>query len=205
MTDEEPGKTISIEEEWMAVDQLLGRNEETAWAMAVVEAHKLFIQVLDEVSFGEGFEEKIRNAHGVFRNPTAVLAGRKVFENIVSKRDYKLTRKTARAATDDFLTGILDLIGRDFVARSWADKFFGGLGYFWGNHPRFLVWFLVALLVLVSGVWFVQDTVIGKWLAGIVVGFSRFILSKSEVFIFLVGLLVVAFGLSYWLVERRKK
>ncbi len=192
--------SISIEAEWKRVEQLLVSKEDSAWAMAVVESFKIFHQVLGEVSFGETVEEQIRNAGELFRDVRAVLAAEKVYQHIWGKIGHRVTKSDASKASGAFLQAILDMIGRDWESRSWLDRWFSGLNYFWGTHPRFLAGFLAGIFIFVVLVWFLAETDLGRWLTGLIVGFAHFVLGSSILLIALGVALVasVLLGMTFW-------
>ncbi len=170
--------TVSVEAEWKRVEQLLATKDDASWAMAVVEAAKIFRQVLDEVSFGEGVEERIRNAGELFRDVKALLSAEKVYQHILGHIGHRITKTDASKASSAFLQGILDMIGRDWKERGWFERWTTGLNYFWGTHPRMLIGFLAGILIFVLLVWFLAKVEIGKWLVGLAVGFADFMLAS---------------------------
>ncbi len=197
--------TISVEAEWKRVEQLLASKEDAAWAMAVVEAFKIFHQVLDEVSFGETVEEQIHNAGELFRDVRGVLAAEKVYQHILGKVGHRITKSDASKASAAFLQAILDMIGRDWESRGWLDRWLSGLNYFWGTHPKALVGFLAGILIFVVLVWFLADTDLGKWVAGLMVGFAHFVLDNPILLIALGAALVISILLGMTLSGRRHK
>lgn len=196
--------TISIEAEWKRVEQLLAAKEDAAWEMAVVEAFKIFHQVLDEVSFGETVEEQIHNAGELFRDVRGVLAAEKVYQHILSKIGHRVTKGDANKASAAFLQAILDMVGRDWESRSWLDRWLSGLNYFWGTHPRMLAGCLAGVLIFVVLVWFFADTALGRWLGGLIVGFAHFVLSSPALMIALGVALVISMLLGMTFSGRRR-
>ena len=196
--------TISIEAEWKRVEQLLTAREDAAWAMAVVEAFKIFHQVLDEVSFGETVEEQIHNAGELFRDVRGVLAAEKMYQHILSKIGHRVTKNDANKASEAFLQAILDMIGRDWENRSRSDQWLSGLNYFWGTHPRMLAGCLAGILIFVVLTWFLADTTLGRWLGGLIVGFAHFVLGSSILLIALGVALVISMLLGMTFFGRRR-
>lgn len=186
---------ISVEAEWKRVEKLLESKEDASWAMGVLEAFKIFHQVLSEVSFGETTEDKIHNAGELFRDVRGVLAAEQVCRHILEDIGHRVTRADAQKAVAALLQGILDLIGRDWQERGAFDAWLSGLNYFWGSHPRLLAGLLSGVGGLVVLTWFLADTAIGKWVADILVGFSHFMMDR----IWLLGGLLIAILISWLL------
>lgn len=184
--------TISVETEWKRVDRLLTSKEDAAWAMAVLEAFKIFHQVLSEVSFGETTEDKIHNAGELFKDVRSVLAAEKICRHILEDVGHKVSRADATKATAALLQAILDMIGRDWQERGWWDRWMAGLNYFWGTHPRVLPGILVGLLAVILLTWFLADTAVGRWVVNLVVGFAHFMIGQPV----LIGALLIAIVIS---------
>lgn len=191
--------TISVETEWKRVDKLLSSKEDASWAMAVLEAFKIFYQVLSEVSFGETTEEKIHNAGELFKDIKAVLSAEQVCRHILEDVGHRVTKTDANKATSALLQGILDMIGRDWQERGWFDRWLTSLNYFWGTHPKLLGGALATVLVLIALTWFGTETVIGRWLVELWVGFAGFILSSPWLAggVLLVTIISAVLGLTF--------
>ncbi|MFH0905348.1 MAG: hypothetical protein V1826_01345 [bacterium] len=197
---------FEIEEEWRRVEELLAKNGNSAlWSMAVIEAHKIFDQVLDEVSFGEAVDEKIHNAGELFKNINALLEADEVYRRIVNEVGYRVKRDEARRMCDALIQAILDMIGRDFETRGFWQRTFNSVNYFWGHHPKLLAGVIAGFLVFVVAVWLLADTVLGRWIVDLVVGFSRFVLSRTALVIGLVAAFVLALGLGVAYLEGRHR
>lgn len=194
-----------VEDEWKRVDELLNKQSAAAWGMAVVEARKIFRQVLKEVSFGETIDDMIHNARELFKNLGAILEADLVSQKVINEVGYKVTKTQAKKSCDALIQGILDMIGRDFEPKSFSQKLANSMNFFWGHHPRLLSGVLGGLIILIVAVWFLADTSIGQWIVNLVVGFSRFVMSWT----LLIGLLVAAFlvtiGISFAYFERRHR
>lgn len=196
---------FDVERQWKRVEALLGRKDESAWAMAVVEAHKVFRQVLNEVSFGETVDDQIHNAGELFKDISSVLAADLVQQHIISQIGHRVTQPDARKACDDLMRAILDMVGRDFERQGLWHRWANGLNYFWGHHPRLLAGLLAGLLALVVLVWFLADTHLGQWLTTLIVGFARFVLGWSGLVVGLVVVLIIALLAGSAYVDRQRK
>lgn len=195
----------TVEEEWQRVDKLLSQKNEAGWALAVVEAHKIFCQVLREVSFGETVDEQVHNAGELFKDMTGVLAAHDVYQRIIHEVGYSLKRKDVQKSTDALLQAILDMVGRDFEARGFWHRLSNSLNFFWGHHPRSLAGLLAGLLLFVVLVWFLADTAAGRWAVDLTVGFSRFVLSWTVLVVLLLVALLIAVILSLTYFEGRRR
>jgi len=207
MDELQPSKkdTVSVEAEWKRVEQLLGGRDDAVWGMAMIEAFKIFHQVLDEVSFGETVEEQIHNAGELFRDIRGVLAAEKVYRHIVQDVGHRVTKGDANKASAALLQAILDMIGRDWQERNWWDRWLSGLNYFWGTHPKLLAGLLIGAFLFIALIWFLADTEIGKWLAGLLVGFSHFVLGSVVLMVALGAAIVISLLLSLAFTDRRRR
>ena len=168
---------IIIEKEWKRIERLLSMKHHLAYGMAVIEADKLFREVLGIVSFGETMHEAIQNVAGQLSNLKGVLESRKVYEDIVEVPGFTIDRKTAEHATAIYLQAILDLMGRDFEAKGWWQRFINEWVYFGESHPQLLRGLLVGVLIFLVGVWFLALTAPGQWRVDLAVGVTYFVLS----------------------------
>lgn len=183
---------VSVETEWRRVEQLLEGKDDASWGMAVVEAFKIFHQVLDEVSFGGTAEDKIHNAGELFRDVRGVLSAEKVYRHILTEAGHRVKKSDANKSCTAFLQAILDMIGRDWEERSWWDRWTASLNYFWGTHPRLLAGGLALILLAIVITWFFTETDLGTWLLMLWVGFANFILNSPVV----LGLIMMAMLVS---------
>lgn len=197
--------SFEIEAEWKRVDELLGRNSAAAWGMAVVEARKIFRQVLKEVSFGDNIDDMINNAGDLFKNLGAILEADQVSQKVVNEVGYKVTKQEAKKSCDALIQGILDMIGRDFEPKSYWQKLSNSMNFFWGHHPKLLAGIWGGLIVLIVVVWFLADTDIGQWITNLVVGFSRFVMSWTALFGILIVVFLVTVGISWVYLERQRR
>jgi hypothetical protein len=197
--------SVSVEAEWKRVDKLLASKEDASWAMAALEAFKIFYQVLSEVSFGETTEDKIHNAGELFKDVRSVLAAEKVCRHILEDVGHRVTKNDATKATNALLQAILDMIGRDWKGRGWFDQWLSSLNYFWGTHPKLLAGFLAGIAFFVALTWFLADTEIGKWLTKLLVGFAHFVLGAPILMIALGAAIVVSLLLSMAFTDRRSR
>ena len=205
MDDEVAPENFEIESEWKQVDQLLVQKNEASWILAVVEAHKIFRQVVKEVSFGETVDDQIHNAGELFKNMSALLTAHEMYQKITSEVRYKVKRAEAKKAVDALLQAVLDMVGRDFEPRGFWHRLVNSTNFFWGHHPRILAGFLAGLLIFVVLVWFLSDTLAGQWIVGLVVGFAKFVLSQTVLVVLLLAALLLAVILSFAYLERRRR
>lgn len=196
---------IIIEKEWERVERLLAMKHHLAYGMALIEADKLFREVLGIVSFGETMHEAIQNVAGQLSNLKGVLESHKVYEDIVEVPGFTIDRKTAEHATAVYLQAILDLMGRDFEDRSWWQRFINEWVYFGESHPQLLRGLLVGILIFLVGVWFLADTTPGQWLVNLAVGFTHFVLSWVWWLILLLAVVLGIVALSWFFFERRRR
>jgi len=190
---------FEVETEWKRVTALLNRKDEPAWAIAVLEAHKVFRQILNEVSFGETVDDQIHNAGELFKDINSVLTADLVQQHIVDQVGHRITKADAQIACDALMRAILDMVGRDFELQGFWHRWTNGLNYFWGHHPRLLAGMLASILACVVLIWFLADTSIGQWVVTLLVGFAHFVLGWSGLVVGLVGAIIISslIGLAY--------
>ncbi|OGB73646.1 hypothetical protein A3K24_02275 [candidate division Kazan bacterium RIFCSPHIGHO2_01_FULL_44_14] len=204
--DEITQPDFEVETEWKRVTILLNRKDEPALSMAVLEAHKIFRQILNEVSFGGTIDDQIHNAGELFKDINGVLAADLVQQHIVEQVGHRITKADAQTACDALMKAILDMVGRDFELQGFWHRWANGLNYFWGHHPRLLAGLLAGILAFVVLIWFLADTLMGQWVASLLVGFAHFILGWSGLIIGLVVAIIIslAIGLTYADRQRRR-
>ncbi|MDD5606060.1 MAG: hypothetical protein PHR51_01925 [Patescibacteria group bacterium] len=194
---------FDVEAEWKGVEKLLAQKASAAWGMAVVEAHKIFRQTLMEVSFGDDVEEQIHNAAELFSDMTKLMQAHELYLQVRDEINYMPTKDDAQKATDIFLKAILDMTGRDFIVQGVWHRLNNNLNFFWGNHPKFLVYVLSGILGFVATVWILDKSPVGRWFGDLAIGFSEFVVGNEPL---LIGLLVAWFiALVLSLVYFRKK
>lgn len=196
---------IIIEKEWDRIERLLAMKHHLAYSMAIIEADKLFREVLGIVSFGETMHEAIQNVANQLSDLKGVLEAHKVYEDIVEVPGFNVDRKIAEHATSVYLQAILDLMGKDFEVKSWWHRVVNEWVYFGESHPRMLRGLLVGVLVFLVGVWFLADTAPGQWLVNLAVGFTHFILSWVWWLILLLVIILGIVAVSWLFFERRNR
>lgn len=194
---------FDVEAEWVMVDKLLSQKTPAAWGMAVVTAHKIFSQAISEISFGETTEEQIHNAAEVIGDMTKLLQADELYYKVVNEVGYLPTQEDAKTASGIMLRVILDMTGRDFQQMGAWHRLNNNLNFFWGNHPRFLVYVLSGVLLFVGVVWALDQTPIGKWLTDLAVGFAEFVVGNEALLIGLMVAWLIAMILSAVFYRRR--
>lgn len=196
---------IIIEKEWDRIEKLLAQKNKAALNMAVVEADKLFREVLGIISFGSTVNEAIQNSANLFSNMKGLLEARKVYEDIVEVPGFFVDLKTAKDATAIYLKSILDMMGKDYQEKSGFQVFINELVYFGEAHPHLVRDIFLGILIFLVGVWFLADTALGQMLVSAAVGITQFVLNWVW---WLVIILAAVFGvvlISWLFFERRRK
>ncbi|AKM85032.1 TPA: hypothetical protein DHW58_00940 [Patescibacteria group bacterium] len=199
------GPDFEVETEWKRVVALLDRKDEPAWAMAVIEAHKVFRQVLGEVSFGATTDDQIHNASELFKDINSVLAADLVQQHIVNQVGHRITKADAQKACDALMRAILDMVGRDFELQGFWHRWANGMNYFWGHHPRLLAGLLASVLIFIALIWFLADTHLGQWFTTVLVGFAHFVLGWTGLLIGLISALLISLLVSFSYIERQRR
>ncbi len=196
---------IELETEWERVLELLKRKDETAWSLAIVEAHKIFAVVLEYLSYGPNEEERLQNASELFRDFAGLMTAQKVYGHVTGQLHHRTTREVALKTTDSYMQAILDLVGRDFEVIGWWHRLLNGQNMFWGHHPKLIMGVLVLILALVAGVWFFRDIAVGQWIGRILTSFADFILATPVLMVTLIVVLILSTLLSLVWVHRRRR
>jgi len=196
---------IIIEKEWDRIEKLLAQKNKSSLNMAVVEADKLFREVLGIISFGDTVNDAIQNSANLFSNMKGLLESRKVYEDIAEVPGFFVDPKTAKEATDIYLKAILDMMGKDYREKSGFHTFINEMAYFSESHPHLLREILLGILIFLVGVWFLAETSWGQVIVNAAVGITQFVLNWVW---WLIVILAVIFGivlLSWLFFERRKR
>ncbi|MFA5967310.1 MAG: hypothetical protein WC805_02235 [Patescibacteria group bacterium] len=196
---------IIIEKEWDRIEKLLAQKHQASLNMAIVEADKLFREVLGIISFGETVNEAIQNSANLFSNMKGLLEARKVYEDIVEVPGFFTDLKTAQEATAIYLRSILDMMGKDYREKSSWQVFINELVYFSESHPHLIRDIFLGILIFLIGVWFLSGTTWGQYLVGIAVGITQFILTWAWGFVIVLGAILVVVLVSWLFFERRKR
>ncbi len=196
---------IVIEKEWDRIERLLSQSSNLACNMAVIEADKLFREVLGIVSMGETVHEAIQNASDVFSNMKGLLESRRVYEDIVEVPGFFIDKKIAKQVTAIYLQAILDMMGKDYQEKGFWQKMFNEMTYFGQSHPGILRSIFVGALVFLAGVWFLADTTAGQWLVSLSVGLTHFVLNWIWWLILILGVVLGIALISWLFFEGRRK
>lgn len=196
---------IIIEKEWDRIERLLAHKNNVAHNMAVVEADKLFREVLGIISFGETVNEAIQNASNLFSDMKRLMEARKVYEDVVEVPGFWAERKIAQQATAAYLQAILDMMGKDYEEKGFGQRWVNEIVYFSELHPRLLRNIFIGILVFLVGVWFLADTTPGRWLVDLSVGITHFILSWVWWLILILLIILGVVAASWLFFERRRK
>lgn len=193
-----------IEREWQRIEKLLAQKNDAASALALVEAQKIFIQVLDIVSYGPTVDDKIRNAESLFGDLRGVLMAQELYTKVVAEVGFEAKASQTKKATEDLLAAIIDLVGRDYEPKGLGYRVLNSLNFFWSHHPQFVTGVALTLLGFVAIVWFLADTLVGHWLTRMGVGFSRFMIERSWLMVALVVVLALGW-LARWFFTRHRR
>jgi len=196
---------IIIEKEWDRIEKLLAQKSRAALNMAVVEADKLFREVLGIISFGETVNEAIQNSANLFSNMKGLLEARKVYEDIVEVPGFFVDLKTAKDATAIYLRAVLDMMGKDYHEKSSFQVFFNELVYFSESHPHLIRDIFLGILIFLVGVWFLSDTPWGQGLVSTAVGITHFVLNWFWWLVIILGVILAVVLVSWLFFERQKK
>jgi len=196
---------IIIEKEWNRIERLLSQSSASAINMSIIEADKLFREVLGIISFGDTVYEAIQNASDMFSNMKGLMEARKVYEDIVEVPGFFVDKKSAKNVTSIYLQAVLDMMGKDYQEKSTWHKFANELIYFGESNPGILRNIFIGILAFLLVVWFLSDTSLGQWLVSLAVGLTHFVLNWVWWLILLI-MVILAIALISWLFfEGRKK
>jgi len=196
---------IVVEKEWARIKRLLSHKTPSDFNMSVIEADKLFREVLSIVSFGETVNEAIQNASDVFSGMKELMEARRVYEDIVEVPGFFVDQKTAQHATGVYLQAVLDMMGKDYEEKGWWQRLGNEVVYFGESHPKLLRNLLVGVLVFLVGVWFLADTAPGQWLVNLAVGLAHFVLIWVWWLILVLAIILGVVVVSWLVFERHKR
>ncbi|MFH0912274.1 MAG: hypothetical protein V1807_01290 [Patescibacteria group bacterium] len=196
---------IIIEKEWDRIEKLLAQKSKAALNMAVVEADKLFREVLGVISFGETVNEAIQNSANLFSNMKGLLESRKVYEDIVEVPGFFVDAKTAKEATGIYLKSILDMMGKDYREKSGWQVFVNEVVYFGESHPHLLRDMFLGILIFLVGVWFLNDTLWGGALVDAAIWITHSILNWVWGVVIILGAVFALVLISWLFFERRRR
>lgn len=194
-----------VERQWKRVEKYLSLKTDTGNMMGVIEAQKIFEQVLNVMSYGPTVEDKINNAYGLFEDEVGLMATQQVYKKILTGSGYTLGYKEARKTCDALMKAILNMVGQDFEPLGLGERLLNWMNFFWGHHPRFLNSIVLFVLSFVAGVWFLADTVVGQWVVRVGLGFARFVMASPVVMIGLVVIFLIGTVFSHWASGRRRR
>lgn len=196
---------IIIEKEWDRIEKLLAQKNKASLNMAVVEADKLFREVLGIISFGDTVNDAIQNSANLFSNMKSLLEARKVYEDIVEVPGFFVDLKTAKEATAIYLRAILDMMGKDFHTKSGFHTFINELAYFGESHPHLLRDIFLGILIFLVGVWFLAETSWGQAITNVAVGLTKFVLGWVWGAVIVLAAIFAVVLISWLFFERRRK
>ncbi len=196
---------IIIEKEWDRIEKLLAQKNKAALNMAVIEADKLFREVLGVISFGDTVNEAIQNSANLFSNMRGLMETRKVYEDIVEVPGFFVDAKTAGEATAIYLRAILDMMGKDYQAKSGFQVFINEMTYFGESHPHLIRDIFLGALIFLVGVWFLAETSPGQVVVNAAVGLTQFVLNWVWWLIVILAAVFAVVLLSWLFFERHKK
>jgi len=196
---------IIIEKEWNRIERLLVQSSASACNMSIIEADKLFREVLGIMSFGDTAHEAIQNASDVFSDMKALLEARKVYEDIVEVPGFFVDKKVAKQVTAIYLQAILDMMGKDYKEKSSWHKFINELAFFGESNPGLIRNIFAGILLFLISVWFLSDTSIGQWLVELAVGLTHFVLNWLWWLVLVLIVVLVVAVISWLFFEGRRK
>lgn len=196
---------IIVEKEWDRITKLLAQKNKSALNMAVIEADKLFREVLCVISVGGTVNEAIQNSANLFTNMKALLEARKVYEDIVEVPGFWVDQKTAEEATAIYLRAILDMMGKDYQPKSGFRVFVNELAYFGEAHPHLLRNFLLGILLFLISVWFLAFTGPGQAVVSLAVNITQSVLNWIWWLVIILGAIFGVILISWLFFERRRK
>ena len=196
---------IIIEKEWDRIEKLLSQKHHASLNMAVVEADKLFREVLGIISFGDTVNDAIQNSANLFSNMKGLLEARKVYEDIVEVPGFFVDQKTAKEAAAIYLRSILDMMGKDYHEKSGWQVFINELAYFGESHPHLIRDIILGFLVFLVGVWFLADTAWGQVVVSAAVGLTHFVLNWVWGVVIILAALLAVVLISWMFFERRRR
>jgi len=195
---------LDLSVEWQLVKDLASGNEPAFWAMAVIEAEKVFRETLSLVSFGNNTKERIKQAQKVFHDLDHLLDARELHRRITTEAGFLPTQEETTRSLEAYFQAILDLTSLDHpVVSSWQ-RFQNTLLLRFGRLGRYLRAALITVVLFFALVWFLADTAWGKQVSGFVVELTHWVLHYlGFIVLAVVGIAFIIF-LSFIYFDQRR-
>lgn len=199
MSSEETNARFSEDELWQTVAAELAKGDSAADKIAVIEAEKIFQQVLDEKELpGHNAEDRLRDSARLFTNPDKLRYSRAMYGKIVHKLDFDISGEDAREIIKGYHEAIHDLLRLDLRALPLRERIglllrrhFSGLG----DKAKVL---LRDLGILSLSAFILTETARGRALGNALLGINNyFYLKIVPLVFFLAALLLIALGIFY--------
>lgn len=101
----------AILKKWDGIEELLERNEETAWKLAVMEADKLLDHALKSMAAsGENLGERLRFISFKYPQIRRVWGAHNIRNRLAHEADFHLSQSAAKQAMKDFKKA-LEILG----------------------------------------------------------------------------------------------
>lgn len=194
-----------VERQWRRVEKYLSLKTDTGNLAGVIEAQKIFEQVLNVMSYGPTVDDKVNNVYGLFEDEVGLMAAQQIYKKVINEPGYGLGSKEARKTCDSLMKAILNMVGQDFEPLGLGERLLNWMNFFWGHHPRFLNTIVLVVLSFVAGIWFLADTVLGQWVVRVGLGFTRFVMASPVIMIGLVVIFLIGTVFSHLAVGRRRR
>ncbi len=195
---------LDLSVEWQNVKEFAKGREPSAWALAVIEAEKIFRETLSSLSSGEDLKTKLKNARAVFGQLEALLAARELHRRIVFEVGFLPTREEVNQALESYFQAILDLTSFDRPLLSFGERFRHAFSLRFGRFLRYLRAALICLVFFFFLVWFLADTAYGQKLVNFLLDLTHWVLARIGFLILgLAGVLLLIL-LSFFYFERRR-
>lgn len=191
MIEEEikPEEELDLSVEWQTVKELAAGGEPALWAMAVIEAEKIFRETLSVVSFGSSVKERIRNARRVFHNIASLLDARELYRKITNDIGFVPTQEETTGALEAYFQAILDLTSFDRPVVGTWQHLQNTLFLRFGRIGRYFRAALILVVLFFAAVWFLADTTWGKTTVSFLVNLTNFALHYLGFIV--VGIIVI--------------
>jgi hypothetical protein len=95
---------------WLSIEHSIKRDNPSSYPMAVLNADKLVDQALRECKYkGETMGERMKSAHGQWKNPNHVWGAHKIRNQLAHEADAEISYETAIRALSAFKQALKDL------------------------------------------------------------------------------------------------
>ena len=173
MNDEVKNKENNAVFNWDLVEAHLAEGTYSGYKSAIIEMEKIFNDVLKSKGINFEGEQLLSKMRGKILEPEKLRYARKIYEKIISQRDYNPTYFETRNTVEGYFLAANDI--QNFKSQAFLYK--SKLHLLYSGAISFLKRFLIlAVIVFILSV-IITDTNLGR-------SFARYLIVASKFFVY---------------------